>query len=102
MTWYELDKDVRARVASASVDGYTAIPPTDGEPASSTNLAHRSRIRRNLVPHSPVCGMLRPNCGFSGNGPSNYEGRQIARRTDDGRIPSSLNPWPHLNIHGSG
>jgi hypothetical protein len=73
MTWYELDKDVRARVASAIVDGYTAIPPTDEKPASSTNLAHRSRIRRNLAPHSPVSGMLRPSYGFSGSHPPNYE-----------------------------
>ena len=31
MKWYELDKDARARIAPAIVEGYTAIPPTDEE-----------------------------------------------------------------------
>jgi hypothetical protein len=47
MKWYELDKDARARIASAIVDGYTAIPPTDEEAA----WADESTIQ--MTPKSP-------------------------------------------------
>lgn len=33
MKWYELDKDARSRVASAIVEAYTVISPTDGKAA---------------------------------------------------------------------
>jgi hypothetical protein len=35
------DKDARARIASAIVDGYTAIPPTDEEAGGPTNRRSR-------------------------------------------------------------
>jgi hypothetical protein len=38
MKWYELDKDARARIASAIVEGYTAISPTDEEAAWADEL----------------------------------------------------------------